>query len=215
MDFEKMITQLYDVERLQGYKENDIAYVKEHFGALPSVLENFWRRAGATEKLHHVQDHWVKPSDFQKYDWLKNREHLILMTENQNCCRAGIRKTDLTETDPPVYVSIDDKSWTLCAETISEFLQGMFAYQSIFTFSYTPEDFVLWLDEEEQEIVQSKLEQKPYTIHDWQGMNMSFYSNAPDNMVVMDCEEQQVLYGAANGESYNKLMEVMDGLGEA
>ena len=33
MDFEKMITQLYDVEKLQGYKENDIAYVKEHFGA--------------------------------------------------------------------------------------------------------------------------------------------------------------------------------------
>ncbi len=47
-------------------------------------------------------------------------------------------------------------------------------------------------------------------------MNMSFYSNAPDNMaVIMDCGDLETIYGAASEESYAKLMEVMEGLGEA
>ena len=45
---------------------------------------------------------------------------------------------------------------------------------------------------------------------------MSFYSNAPDNMVViMDCGDLETIFGAASEESYKKLMEVMEGLGEA
>ena len=45
---------------------------------------------------------------------------------------------------------------------------------------------------------------------------MSFYSNASDNMaVVMDCGDLEVLYGAASEAGYKKLMEVMEGLGEA
>ena len=45
---------------------------------------------------------------------------------------------------------------------------------------------------------------------------MSFYSNASDNMVVIiDCGELEVLYGAASEVGYEKLMEVMKGIGEA
>lgn len=45
---------------------------------------------------------------------------------------------------------------------------------------------------------------------------MSFYSNASDNMaVIMDCGDLEVLYGAAGEAGYEKLMEVMEGIGEA
>ena len=45
---------------------------------------------------------------------------------------------------------------------------------------------------------------------------MSFYSNASDNMaVVMDCGDLEGLYGPASEAGYKKLMEVMEGLGEA
>ena len=45
---------------------------------------------------------------------------------------------------------------------------------------------------------------------------MSFYSNASDNMVVvMDCGDLEALYGSASETGYQKLMEVMEGLGEA
>lgn len=217
MDFWESLKQLYAVEELQGYEETEIALVKAHFGALPQVVEEFWRRAGRTEAIHHVQDMWMKPEDFQKGDWLRNSDCLILLNENQGCCRAGIRRSDLDKADPPVYVTMDDKNWRLCAETTSEFLLAALSYEAVFTYSFGPEDFVLWLTEEELDIVQTRLEKKPFELHGWIDidMNMSFYSNAPDNMVVvMDCGELQTIYGAASEESYKKLLEVMEGLGE-
>ncbi len=87
--------------------------------------------------------------------------------------------------------------------------------QPVFTFEYNPEAF-FWLTQEEVQIVQSRLEKKPFELHGWIDIDLSFYSNAPDNMVViMDCEDVQVLYGAASEKGYQKLMEVMEGLGEA
>ena len=47
-------------------------------------------------------------------------------------------------------------------------------------------------------------------------MEVTFYSNRPDNLVViMDVGDQyQALYGGATQESYAALREVMEGLGE-
>jgi hypothetical protein len=60
------------------------------------------------------------------------------------------------------------------------------------------------------------LEKQPFGLHGWLGMDMSFYSNASDNMVVvMDCGDLETLYGAASETGYKKLMGVMEGLGEA
>lgn len=216
MNLEEMIKRLYGTDELQGYDEEEIASVKAYFGALPQAVEEFWRRAGRTEELHHVQDQWMKPEDYQKWDWLRESGCLILLNENQGCCRAGIRREDLGQADPPVYVTTDDKSWALCTETTSEFLQAALAYESVFNFPFSPEDFVLWLTEEECGVIQSGLEKKPFALRGWVDMNMSFYSNAPDNMVViMDCGDLETIYGAASEESYAKLMEVMEGLGEA
>lgn len=216
MDFEEMIKHLYAVEELQGYAEIELAPVKACFGTLPRVVEDFWCRAGRTEEIYHVQDHWIRPEDFQKWDWLKKSDYLILLNENQGCCRAGIRRSDLDKSDPPVYVTTDDQNWKMCAGTTSEFLQAALAYEAIFTFSLGPEDFVLWLKEEELETVQAGLERNSFELHGWLDMDMSFYSNAPDNMVViMDCGDLETIYGAASEESYKKLMEVMEGLGEA
>ncbi|MDE7222241.1 MAG: hypothetical protein K2O34_00490, partial [Acetatifactor sp.] len=128
MDFGESLKQLYAVEELQGYEEAEIAFVKDCFGALPYTVEEFWRRAGRTEAIHHVQDMWVKPEDFQRRDWLRNSDCLILLNENQGCCRAGIRRSDLDKSDPPVYLTSDDQNWKLCSETTSEFLQAALAY---------------------------------------------------------------------------------------
>lgn len=46
-------------------------------------------------------------------------------------------------------------------------------------------------------------------------MDMSFYSNAADNIaLVMDCGDLEVVYGAAGEAGYKKLMEVMEGIEE-
>ena len=54
------------------------------------------------------------------------------------------------------------------------------------------------------------------TLRNWMEYEIAFYSNRPDNLVViMDVGDQyQTLYGGATEESYAALMEVMAGLGE-
>lgn len=221
MDYKEMIKQLYAVDKLHGCSQKDIDFVKNHFGTIPATVEDFWRNACRTSAIHHVQDQWITPDDFQKYDWLKNNDYLILLNENQGCCRAGIRKDDLDKNNPPVYVSMDDDEWILCTDTFSEFLEAALAYESVFSFTYCGEDgedyedFVYWITDEELKIIQSKLEKQPFILHGWMDIDFSFYSNAPDNMVVvMDCDEIQVIYGAASEKSHEKLMEVMEGIGE-
>lgn len=89
---------------------------------------------------------------------------------------------------------INDHRWTMCAGTLSGFLRAALAYEA----------------------VRSGLEKQPFRLSGWLGMDMSFYSNTPDNMaVVMECGDLEVLYGAASEAGYKKLMEVMEGLGEA
>ena len=123
------------------------------------------------------------------------------------------------KTDPPVYVAADqteDDKWTLCAGTLSGFLQAALAYEAVFAFLFHGEELMYWLPEEELEAVTSGLERQPFGLYGWLGMEMSFYSNAPDNMaVIMDCGDLEMLYGAASEAGYQKLMEVMEGLGEA
>lgn len=96
------------------------------------------------------------------------------------------------------------------------FLQAALVYEAIFAFPFHGEELMYWLTKEELETVRSGLEKQPFGLHGWLGMDMSFYSNASDNMVVvMDCGDLEVLYGAASEVGYKKLMEVMEGLGEA
>lgn len=216
MEIMEMIRQLYSVEELQGYTEDEIAFVKDCFGALPGTVEEFWRRAARTEAIHRVQDFWTEPEMFRKQERLRDSNYLILLIENQGCCRAGIRISDLLEEEPPVYVTFNERVWTLCAESVSEFLQAALAYEAIFEFPYQPEEFLFWFTKEELETVQSGLNKMPFELHGWCHADMSFYNSAPDHMVaVMDCGDLQVLYGAASEESYQKLMTVMEGLGEA
>ena len=111
---------------------------------------------------------------------------------------------------------MDQKNWTVCAETVSEFLKAALAYEAVFAFSWQSDDFVLWLTEEELKVIESRLERKKYELHGWIEMDTRFYSNAYDHMVVvMDCGDLEVIYGAASEKAYKKLMEVMEGLGEA
>lgn len=214
---ENLIKNLYAVDSFSGCTESEIAFMKQMFGNLPSVLENFYRTVAKTESLHHIQDSWMLPEHFAKYPWLNDPDCLIIMNENQGVCQAGIRREDLTQPDPPVYVKTDDNDWVLSASTTSEFLMAMLGYQASFDMKFSYEEFY-WITEEELAIIQEKMDKLPYEVHNWiYNIQISLYSNAPDNIVaLMDCNgDLQVLYGANSEEGYEKLMSVMEGIGEA
>ena len=59
----------------------------------------------------------------------------------------------------------------------------------------------LFTEEQEADPQDADAQRQPFGLYGWLGMDMSFYSNAADNLaVVMDCGDLQVLYGAASQE---------------
>ena len=213
-----MVKALYAVESLQGYTQEEINLLREIFGSLPQELEEYYRIAGNTKEFRQGQDIWMLPEHFQKWKWLGESEYMILLNENQSVCRAGIRREDLSLPDPPVYVFDDDGNRALCAPAVSEFLPAMLAYQAAFRFEYCPEEFY-WLTQEEFSLIQSRLTKLPFELAEWiGGIKITLYQNAADNLVVvMDGGDGDLsmLYGAAGRASYQRLREVLEGVGEA
>lgn len=217
MKLREIVRDLYGVDRPQGCTEEEIAAMKERFGALPAVVEDFWRTFGRTRELTWTDDTWFFPEDFQRWDHLAQLGILPLLDENQYVCEAAVLQKDLFLPDPPVYtrMAADEGPWVLSAPTVSEFLEAALTYEAIWQMDHTPQEFY-WLTDEELETVQAKLTKRPAVLRNWMEMEITFYSNRPDNLVViMDVGDQyQALYGAAIQESYDALLEVMEGLGE-
>ena len=216
MNLLELFRDLYGVDQPQGCTDEEIAVVKEIFGTIPAVVEDFWRTFGRTTRLNYVQDIWILPEHYSRWTWPGESEYLILLNENQGVCRAGIRREDLTLSDPPVYTQReDDAPWLLSAPTTSKFLEAALLYESVWQMEYIPEEFY-WLTDEELAEVQAKLTKHPAVLKNWMEMEITFYSNRPDNLVViMDVGNQyQTLFGAVTEESYLELMDVMEGLGE-
>ena len=216
MTIHGLIKQLYAIDTPEGYDDEDINCLRSVHGVLPAVLEEFYRTVGKTIALQFVQDTWITPKHYEDWVWLKSiRSHFILLIENQGVCQAGIRQEDMALSDPPVYVSMDDNDWKLCASTTSEFLAAALIYEAAFTFDYSSEEFFL-LSEKDLKLMQSRLTQLPYTMQNWMECTITCYSNAPDNLaVVLDWTgEYQMFFGGATEESYNKLRSVLEDIGE-
>lgn len=226
MDLER-IRLLYGADRLQGYSDEDIALLKEIFGTLPQVLEDYYRAAGRTSIFHQVQDQWMLPEYFEKWEWLRKTDYLILVNENQGVFKAGIKRTDLVLPDPPVYITFtfgeEDESWVLCAPALSGFLMGVLGYEAAFTYEYWPEDGAFyWLTEEELEQLDQRLTRYPWGLQTWVcEAEIRLYGNEPDNIAVVmvmgeEGEERdiQMFYGGAARKSFERLTAVLEGIGE-
>ena len=217
MELREIVRTLYGVERPQGCTEEEIAAVRERFGVLPAVVEEFWRGFGRTRELGQCQDDWMFPEQYAKWKWLEEYDSLVLLNENQGCCRACVRREDLTLPDPPVYTRMEeDDPWLLSAPTTSAFLQAALLYESVWRLEYAPDEFY-WLTDEELALVQSKLTRHPAVLRNWMEMEITCYHNRPDNLLaILDVGGQyQTLYGGATEASCAALLEVMEGLGEA
>lgn len=217
LSFLDLIKELYAVKTFHGYTDKEIEGLKQMFGNIPAVLEEYYRTAGNTKEFQYGQDLWVKPEDY-KGCWYKDIDGMVILNENQGVCQACIKREDLSLPDPPVYNNYNEAGWELCASSVSEFLVSMLAYNSAFMFEYSPEDFYCIEDENIKEF-ESRLEKYPFEIKNWiGGIRITFYSNSPGNLVVAMGEEDddylQLVYGASNEEAYNKLQEALEDICE-
>ena len=216
MNYLDFIKPLYKIEAFQGCTEEEITAMKSRFGAIPKAVEDFYRTAAKTPCFQWGQDDWILPEHYQKWTWLERTGALILLNENQGVCQAGVLKKDLSLPDPPVYEFVNDEAQEQISPSVSQFLEAALLYESVWQLDYAPEEFY-WLTDEELATVQAKLTKRSAVLRNWMEMEITFYSNRPDNLVVvmdLDGGEYQAIYGAFTQESYAALLEVMEGLGE-
>ena len=217
MELRQLVRDLYGIDQPQGCTEAEIAAVREKFGALPAVVEDFWRTFGRTQRLNYTQDNWIFSEDYQKWKNLAEDDDLLLLNENQSVYLAYIRREDLTLPDPPVYLRRGEEGpWELSAPTVSEFLEAALLYEGVWQLEHNPEEFYE-LSAGDMAVVHAKLEKRPAVLRNWFVTETTFYSSRPDNLVVvmdMGDGDYQALYGGATEESYTALLEVMEGLGE-
>lgn len=214
MELWTLVRTLYGVDRPQGCTEAEITAMKERFGAIPEVVEDFWRGFGHTQRLNDIQDHWCFPQTLREAP----ADCLPLLDENQYVCEAAVLQKDLSLPDPPVYIrrAADGEPWEPAAPTVSEFLEAALLYEAVWQLEYSPDAFYE-LSAGDMEVVRARLEKRPAVLKNWFVTETTFYSSRPDNLVVVmdmgdgDC---QVLYGGATEESFRALLEVMEGLGE-
>ncbi|MCI9078386.1 MAG: hypothetical protein HFH68_05580 [Lachnospiraceae bacterium] len=219
LDFD-FIKRVYDIKKFHGSTPEEIARLKQKFGEIPEVLEDFYMKAGNTKEFQYGQDNWIMPQDYFKYTWTENfDEGIILLNENQGVCQAYIRRQDLLLPDPPVYIWLGvDEEPCLCAPSVSEFLMAASAYEAAFTFEYNPEDFY-YVEDCDIDEFESRLEKYPFKMQWLYNIEITFYSNDPGNLVaaIYDNSEEdglQLIYGAVNEEAYNKLEKALDGICE-
>lgn len=215
------IKRVYDIKKFHGSTPEEIARLKQKFGEIPEVLEDFYMKAGNTKEFQHGQDTWIMPGDYFKYAWTENFDGgIILLNENQGVCQAYIRKQDLLLPDPPVYMWFDESEEPcLCASSVSEFLMAASAYEAAFTFEYNPEDFycVFYDDIDEFE---SRLNKYPFKMKWISDIEITFYYNDPGNLIAaLYCESAeddilQLIYGAVNEEAYKKLEKAIEDICE-
>ena len=92
MELRQLVRDLYGVGQPQGCTEEEITAVREKFGALPAVVEDFWRTFGRTQRLNYTQDNWIFPEDYQKWKNLAEDDDLLLLNENQSVYLACVRR---------------------------------------------------------------------------------------------------------------------------
>lgn len=208
--YEKIL-QLFEVEDPVGYTVEQITKAKTVVGGLPLELERFYLRCGASKGLHGLQDELILPDRFSAF---AASDYIIFFNENQGICQAGVKKSDASLDDPPVYTSVDDGEWKLSSPRVSEFLIAMFDYQASICLEFNPEEFYFITPEEKTKI--ESLFPKLGGFDNWlYDYNITVYGEDGGRIALMENGGDIQMNIAANNErEYERIMSLLDGVGE-
>ncbi len=208
------ILQLFCIENPEGYSVKDMEKIKQTVGELPEVLEKFYLKCGNTTDLRYLQDNLIFPNE---YPYMKDWEYIIFFDENQGVCQAGIKKTDVKMSDPPVYVSMDGKAWVKSSDKVSDFLVAMYGYQASICLEYSPEEFY-WITKEEKDKVEQLFTKRKEEMKRWMNCSITLYGdNCHGRIALMHPEGEddiQMNYAANTKEEYERMAKLLKGIGE-
>ena len=207
-DFSK-IKALFGITNPKGFSVSEMQSVQSIFGQLPQVLVDYYLELGNEKDLNYTQDSLIFPNKFQHF---KNEDYFIFYSENQCACVWGIKKEDIHLSNPPVYMSYDEKDWEIESENLYDFLLAMAYLQAVFSLDYRGETF-RYITEKDLEFIRENYENKKVTFKQWT-QGIEFYSNYDDSIIVIMGGCEQMIYSSRNKEHFIEMDKILSTLGE-
>ncbi|BDU24630.1 hypothetical protein [Flavobacterium sp. GSB-24] len=201
------IKKLFHISGPNGFTSDEIQIIKDIFGNLPQVFVDYYSELGKIQNLNQTQDSLIIPERFQFYN---HNDYLIFYTENQHACVWGIHKDNLSNFNPPVYMSYDEKEWNLETEKLSDFFNAMAYLQASFALRFTSDCFYE-LEEKELNWIAVNYKNKGVSFKNWaDGIN--FYGNYDDDVIVV-MSNNQLFYSSNTEDHFLEMDKVLSELG--
>ena len=153
MDYD-LLQKIYNIKSFVGYTDEEIKELRAGFESIPHTLYEIWKKCGKTSELfNYSNDPWVTLDFQRRYKWTrKTKGYFYILNENQGVYQVAIRRADMAEDDPPVYVVETDDDGTVneigqAENSLSAFMMGMLIYEAaISCFEFCAED-IIWYDD--------------------------------------------------------------------
>ena len=204
------IKKMYNINEPNGFNDDEINSIYLIFNNLSQVLVDYYSELGKIERLNHTQDSLITPDKFQ---YFKNDDYLIFYRENQSVCVWAIHKNDLMKTNPPVYMSEDEKDWRLEADTLCDFFTAMAYLQAVFALDYGAETYYE-IEENALAYIRNHYVNKGVAFKQWT-TGIEFYGNYDDSIIVVMGGGQHLLYSSDNKEHFDEMNADLSKLGLA
>jgi hypothetical protein len=206
------IRSLFDIKNPAGYTREAINRAKDSVGGMPPLLEQFYLQYGLSDELRRLQDSVILPD---KYPIFHDCDYLIFFNENQGVCQAGIHKSDLHLSDPPVCVGYDNAEWVRSADTLSGFLVAMFGYQAALCLEYSPQCFY-WVTDEETAQIAALFPRRKESLMNWLNCEIELYgANDSARIALMRTgDDTQMFYAANNRSDFESIKSALKNIGE-
>lgn len=205
-DFSK-IKKLFGITEPNGFAENEIQVIRDIFGDLPEVFVDYYTELGKIENLNQTQDLLIVPERFQ---YFKHNDYLIFYYENQRACVWGIHKDDLSKTNPPVYMSYDEKEWNLETETLTDFFTAMAFLQAGFALEF-PGNTFYEIEPKDLDFIIKNYSDKGVSFKQWLE-GIQFYGNHDDEVIII-MGGNQIFYSSGTEEHFLEMDKVLSKLG--
>lgn len=213
MDKYTEIMELFQITDPVGYSEEEVEDAIAEVGELPLELKTFLLKYGKCPELQGLQDELILPDCFESAE----SDYIIFFNENQGVCQAGVKKSEASLPNPPVYVSVDGGEWKKSSPSVSDFLIAMYGYQASICLPFNTEEFY-WITPEEKEKIEQIFTKRPQYFDNWlYDWNITLFGDNNEGRIALmeNGEEIQMQYSANNESEFKRMNNFLDNIGEA
>ena len=198
-DFGK-IKKLLDLKQFYGFSEKEISNMLDLVGKLPKILLDYYLELGNCD-FNYYQDYLVKPSEYNKF--LVDK-YVIICSENQSVCFAGIRKEDLLQDNPPVFFTSDMENWEMGCNNLFNYLHGFAYVNLVCSLKYNG---YFDLSDYGVNFIRNNFANKNIVLRNWWSNDgeIEFFGDYDDTIMMLNAETS--LFYASNNEKHYVAME--------